>query len=129
MSEKTKILVLDDEPIVGERLKASLELAGFAVDAFSSSRLALEKLQTEKYDILVTDLKMSGPDGMEVLRAERSREILPRHKIGCHHGICHDRNGRTGPEKRGGQVCRQTVQAKPAQRVASGAVRERREFK
>ncbi len=68
MSEKTKILVLDDEPIVGERLKASLELAGFAVDAFSSSRLALDKLQTEKYDILVTDLKMSGPDGMEVLK-------------------------------------------------------------
>ncbi len=68
MGEKTKILVLDDELIVGERLKASLELAGFAVDAFSSSRLALDKLQTEKYDILVTDLKMSGPDGMEVLK-------------------------------------------------------------
>ena len=78
MSEKTKILVLDDEPIVGERLKASLELAGFAVDAFSSSRLALEKLQTEKYDILVTDLKMSGTDGMEVLRV--AKEAWPQIK-------------------------------------------------
>ena len=68
MDGKTKILVLDDEPIVGERLKASLERAGFSVDAYASSREALERLKSERYDILVTDLKMSGPDGMEVLR-------------------------------------------------------------
>jgi DNA-binding NtrC family response regulator len=68
MESKIKVLVLDDEPIVGERLKASLERAGFFVEAFSSSRDALNRLQTERYDILVTDLKMSGPDGMEVLR-------------------------------------------------------------
>lgn len=71
MEGKTRILVLDDEPIVGERLKASLERAGFDVDAFSSSREALERLEAERYDILVTDLKMSGPDGMEVLRLAR----------------------------------------------------------
>jgi ATP-dependent Lon protease len=68
MESKIKIIVLDDEPIVGERLKASLERAGFVVDAYSSSREALTRLQSERYDILVTDLKMSGPDGMDVLR-------------------------------------------------------------
>ena len=68
MEDKTKILVLDDEPIVGERLKASLERAGFIVDAFSSSRDALDRLRSGRYLILITDLKMSGPDGMEVLR-------------------------------------------------------------
>jgi len=71
MDKKAKILVLDDEPIVGERLKASLERAGFEVDSFTSGQKALERLQGEKYDILVTDLKMSGPDGMEVLRQAR----------------------------------------------------------
>ncbi len=71
MESKIKIIVLDDEPIVGERLKASLERAGFAVDAYSSSREALTRLQSERYDILVTDLKMSGPDGMDVLREAR----------------------------------------------------------
>jgi ATP-dependent Lon protease len=71
MESKVRILVLDDEPIVGERLKASLERAGFVVDAFSSSREALSRLQAERYDILVTDLKMSGPDGIEVLREAR----------------------------------------------------------
>jgi DNA-binding NtrC family response regulator len=75
MERKTRILVLDDEPIVGERLKASLEHAGFAVDAFSSSREALSRLNTEPYDILVTDLKMSSPDGMEVLR--QARQLRP----------------------------------------------------
>jgi ATP-dependent Lon protease len=68
MAEKTRVIVLDDEPIVGERLKATLERAGFVVDAYSSSREALDALAKRPYDILVTDLKMSAPDGMEVLR-------------------------------------------------------------
>jgi DNA-binding NtrC family response regulator len=75
VDRKIKILVLDDEVIVGERLKASLERAGFAVDAFVSSRDALDRLHEEHYDILVTDLKMSAPDGLEVLR--EARQLSP----------------------------------------------------
>lgn len=71
-AEKTKVMILDDEPIVGERLKVSLERAGFAAEAFSSSADAVRKLQNEHYDILVTDLKMSTPDGMEVLRVAKA---------------------------------------------------------
>jgi DNA-binding NtrC family response regulator len=71
MGVKTRVLILDDEPIVGERLKLSLERAGFAVDALSSSEEAIDKLKEECYDILVTDLKMSGPDGIEVLRVAK----------------------------------------------------------
>ena len=68
---KLKILILDDEPIVGERLKVSLEREGFQVEALSSSSEAIERLKTENYDILITDLKMSGSDGIEVLRIAR----------------------------------------------------------
>ena len=68
MEGMTRVLVLDDEPVVGERLKASLERAGFAVDAFSAGADALIALRERHYDILVTDLKMSSPDGMDVLR-------------------------------------------------------------
>lgn len=75
MSTRIKILILDDEPIVGERLKASLERADFTVDAFSSSEDALDKLRKEDFDILVTDLKMSSPDGIEVLRT--AQQIRP----------------------------------------------------
>jgi DNA-binding NtrC family response regulator len=75
MTPVTRILVIDDEPIVGERLKASLELAGFMVDAFVSSQDALNNLKQKSYDILVTDLKMKPPDGLEILRA--AKQHLP----------------------------------------------------
>ena len=75
MEPLAKILILDDEPVVGERLKATLERAGSAVDAFSTSHEAIARLKEEHYDILVTDLKMSGPDGMEVLRV--AKQALP----------------------------------------------------
>jgi DNA-binding NtrC family response regulator len=75
VNAKIKVLILDDETIVGERLKASLERAGYSVDAFSSSKNALDKLREEEFDILVTDLKMNSPDGMEVLRT--AQQIRP----------------------------------------------------
>lgn len=71
MSDIKKVLVLDDEPIVGERLKASLERIGFDVDTVISGNEAIKALQEKQYDILVTDLKMSAPDGMEVLKTAR----------------------------------------------------------
>jgi DNA-binding NtrC family response regulator len=75
VSGRVRVLIVDDEAIVGERLKASLERSGFEVDAFASSKLALDKLREQEYDILVTDLKMSGVGGMEVLRI--AQQIRP----------------------------------------------------
>lgn len=75
MNSKVTVLILDDEPIVGERLKASLERAGFSVDAYSSSKNALDALRQKEFDILVTDLKMSGMGGMEVLKI--AQQIRP----------------------------------------------------
>lgn len=74
MKPATRILLVDDEPIVGERLKASLERVGFAVDAFVSSSDALRNLEDRSYDILVTDLKMKPPDGLEVLKIAKKRQ-------------------------------------------------------
>ena len=74
MNAGIKVLIVDDEPIVGERLKASLERSGFCVDAFFSSQDALKKLEQESYDILVTDLKMKPPDGLELLRAAKRKQ-------------------------------------------------------
>ena len=74
MAIQTRILIIDDEPIVGERLKASLKRAGFAVDAFVVSRDALNNLKQKTYDILVTDLKMKKPDGLEVLKAAKQQQ-------------------------------------------------------
>ena len=75
MDKKMKVLLLDDEPIVIERVKSSLELSGYFVDSFVSSEDAIAKLKEVKYDILITDIKMSSPDGMEVLKT--AKQIQP----------------------------------------------------
>jgi DNA-binding NtrC family response regulator len=62
------VMVLDDEPIVGERLKPVLEKRGFQVEIFTESQKALERLGEKRFHVLVTDLKMKAPDGMDVLR-------------------------------------------------------------
>jgi two-component system response regulator HydG len=74
MEARVRVLIVDDEPIVGERLKASLERTGFCVDAYFSSLDALKKLEQECYDILVTDLKMKHPDGLELLRVAKQKQ-------------------------------------------------------
>jgi len=60
-------MVLDDEPIVCKRLKPALEKYGYEVDTFTQSSEAMEQIKQVKYDIIITDLKMKGVDGMQLL--------------------------------------------------------------
>ncbi len=62
------VMVLDDEPIVGDRLKPALEKEGFQVEVFTDSGAAIERLRQKSFAVLVTDVKMRGPSGMDVLR-------------------------------------------------------------
>jgi len=66
-----EILVLDDEQIVCDRLKEYLEQREMEVETFTDSRLALERLAERGFDVVVTDLKMNGPTGLDVLRHVR----------------------------------------------------------
>jgi DNA-binding NtrC family response regulator len=81
MSEdrKTQVLILDDEPIVWKRLKPALEKAGYEVEAFTQSSNAMRRVQEKEFDIVVTDLKMEGIDGMEFLSEVKSRS--PRTEV------------------------------------------------
>jgi len=67
------ILVLDDEPIVGKRLRPALAKSGYEVDVVESGAVALARLAARTYDIVVTDVRMEGVDGLEVLRQVRAR--------------------------------------------------------
>ena len=67
-AKKLKIMVLDDEPIVCKRLQPALEKLGFDVDTFTQSLEALHEIQGTTYDIIITDLKMKGIDGMRFLQ-------------------------------------------------------------
>ena len=66
-TEQTSILILDDEPIVSKRLKPSLEKKGYEVEAFTRSADALKRIGERRFNIVVTDLKMEGVDGMQFL--------------------------------------------------------------
>lgn len=63
-----KIMVIDDENIVGKMIKAVLEQDGYEVETFGNAAPALARLKEEKFALVITDLKMRGIDGMEVLR-------------------------------------------------------------
>jgi DNA-binding NtrC family response regulator len=67
MKPQKKVILLDDEPIVCERLKPALEKVGFYVEAYTESQQAIDRLADEKFHVLVTDLKMQKPDGIDVL--------------------------------------------------------------
>jgi DNA-binding NtrC family response regulator len=75
MKEETKkrILVLDDETIVLKRLGPALEKAGYAVELFSRSAEAFNRIQETTFDIVITDLKMEGLDGMQFLIQVKER--------------------------------------------------------
>lgn len=78
MKDKIRILVLDDEPIVCDRLKPSLEKLGFYVETFTDSKAAIDHFASHRFDIIVTDLKMRGPDGMDILRFVRENSPSTR---------------------------------------------------
>ena len=79
MSKAKKVIILDDEPIVCQRLKPALEKAGFYVETYTESRKVLDRISETKFDVLVTDLKMRRPDGLEVM--SYIRENSPGTKV------------------------------------------------
>jgi DNA-binding NtrC family response regulator len=78
MEKGLKILVVDDEPIVGKRLKAALEKHGYLVEVFESGQSAIQRLQEAEFDVVVTDVRMEDADGLEVLEAVRRRSSRTR---------------------------------------------------
>lgn len=71
MSDGDRVLVLDDEAIVCERLSAHLTGLGFQVETFTESQAAMDRLAQGPVEVVVTDLKMKGPTGLDVLHFVR----------------------------------------------------------
>ncbi len=78
MDRRAEIMILDDEPIVGDRLRPALEKCGYRVESYTSSREALDRLSAKQFDVLVTDLKMKGPTGIDVLRFVKDQSPVTR---------------------------------------------------
>ncbi|MEZ4549784.1 MAG: response regulator [Desulfobacterales bacterium] len=80
MSEQPlKIMVIDDENIVGKRLKPALEKTGNIVETFEDGETALARFAQQPFDIVVTDIRMEKIDGIEIL--ERILDQSQRTKV------------------------------------------------
>jgi DNA-binding response OmpR family regulator len=73
------ILVVDDEPEVGEAIRRVLERAGFSVRVANSADLGLLALEEDQPDIIVTDVIMPKVHGLELIKAVRER--YPRVRV------------------------------------------------
>jgi len=69
---RPRILVADDEEVVRDLLSKTLALAEYDVDVVPDGRSAVDRLRILPYDLLITDLKMPGIDGLSVIREARS---------------------------------------------------------
>jgi DNA-binding NtrC family response regulator len=73
MGKTVEVMVLDDEPVVGERLRDYFEKKGMSVETFTESPKALKRLKEKNFDVIVTDIKMKGPSGIDVLVAVKDQ--------------------------------------------------------
>lgn len=62
-----KVLLVDDEELIREVLRFQLEMEGMYVDEAEDGLVAFNLLTTNKYDFLVSDIRMPNCDGIELL--------------------------------------------------------------
>ncbi|HYT75793.1 MAG TPA: response regulator [Vicinamibacterales bacterium] len=75
---RARVLVVDDEATIRDLLSKTLALAEYDVDMAPDGRTALDRLRLISYDLLITDLRMPGVDGLTVIReARRLKADLP----------------------------------------------------
>jgi CheY-like chemotaxis protein len=68
-----RVLVVEDEPILCEQLRAILSIDGHAVRVCPGGPAGLEALETGDYDLVITDLGMPDVDGWEIARTAKAR--------------------------------------------------------
>jgi DNA-binding NtrC family response regulator len=69
VTAEKRILVVDDEQIVRDSCQRALTDAGYDVKTAASGCDALDACRVERFDLMLTDLKMPDMDGLEVIRA------------------------------------------------------------
>jgi two-component system response regulator HydG len=70
-----RVLLVDDDPAYGEYVRRVLSSGGFDVTHQPDAESALARVRAERWDLLITDIRLPGMNGLELL--ERVREAAP----------------------------------------------------
>ena len=81
MTEKIEVLLVDDEPIVGNRLKPALAKFGCNVEFYEDSKAAMIRIDEKEFDIIVSDIMMADVNGIQLLeyiqkKSDRTKVIM-----------------------------------------------------
>ncbi|MBV8831559.1 MAG: response regulator [Acidobacteriaceae bacterium] len=79
MSNTSRILVVDDDPDIHHLLAAALKEESYLIEDSEDGLAALSLLKLRPFDLVITDIRMPGLDGLELLR--RIHEIQPGTKV------------------------------------------------
>lgn len=79
MDKIYNVMILDDEPIVCERLRSTLEKVNLDVETFTDPNDAVKRFAEKKFHLLITDLKMKELDGIEILKLVQ--KVSPETKV------------------------------------------------
>ena len=74
-----RILLAEDDTVMREYLTRALERSGYAVSAVDRGTAAIPLLQSERFDLLLTDIVMPEMDGIEL--AQKCAEIAPETRV------------------------------------------------
>jgi two-component system, OmpR family, response regulator QseB len=66
-----RLLLIEDDPMIGEAIRAGLKREGFAVDWVRDARAAEGVLGREPFELVLLDLGLPGRDGLSLLKAQR----------------------------------------------------------
>jgi len=77
MAPPQRILVVDDEPHIVELVRYNLLQEGYDVSTAGDGEAALAKVRTERPDLVILDIMLPGPDGLEVCRRLRAESAVP----------------------------------------------------
>ncbi len=66
-----RVLLIEDDKLIGDGIKAGLIKMGFSVDWFTEGKQGLSALDSAPYDAVVLDLSLPGMDGLDILRTWR----------------------------------------------------------
>lgn len=72
-----RILIADDETQMRNALRAALQRAGYEAVIVSDGQKALQEASSRSYDMVITDMKMPGLDGLELLERIRKNNLSP----------------------------------------------------